>query len=499
MNWKAILKIQGTLLIILSVSMIFPLMFSFYYMSDDIGEISASILITFITGSAMYLLLNPGNSLRPREGFVVVALGWITAAVFGALPFWLWGMSGGNYIDCLFETMSGFTTTGSSILTDIEILPRGLLFWRSFTHWLGGMGIILLIVAILPMMGFNSTQLYKAEVAGPTKDRLSPKIKDTAKILWYIYAGMTVVMTVLLLIAGMDLFDALCHTFAALGTGGFSTYNKSVGYFDSVYIEILITVFMYVSAINFFLHYNLIRGNIKSFFRDKEWQFYSALLVISGLFIALNLHFTTYTQEDIGRYPDVLKYNNDFLLCIRHSYFTTVSIASSTGYVTANFEMWPYFSKLLLILLMFGGGCAGSTSGGIKQIRIMMVIKSVLNEIKKLTYPRAFFSVKIDNDVYSDPVIRNAIAFVILYITTFALATLLLTVNGHDIITSFSASAATLGGVGPGLARAGAIENFAFFDNFSTLVLTFNMLLGRLEIYPILILIYAVFNPKKLH
>lgn len=499
MNWKAILKIQGTLLIILSVSMIVPLMFSFYYMSDDIMEISASILVTFIFGTLLYLSMNSETSLRPREGFVVVSLGWITAAVFGALPFWFWGMSGGNYIDCLFETMSGFTTTGSSILTDIEILPRGLLFWRSFTHWLGGMGIILLIVAILPMLGFNSTQLYKAEVAGPTKDRLSPKIKDTAKILWYIYAGMTVVMTILLLTAGMDLFDALCHTFAALGTGGFSTYNKSVGYFDSLYVETLITIFMYVSAINFFLHYNLIRGNIKSFFKDKEWQFFTALLVLSGLFIALNLHFHNYTQDEISKYPEVLNYNRDFLICLRHSYFTTVSIASSTGYVTANFEMWPYFSKLLLIMLMFGGGCAGSTSGGIKQIRIMMVIKFIYNEIKKLTYPRAFFSVKIDNDVYSDPVIKNAIAFIILYIMTFATVTLLLTLNGYDMVTSFSASAGTLGGVGPGLARAGAIENFAFFDDFSTFVLTINMLVGRLEIYPILILLYAVINPKKLH
>jgi trk system potassium uptake protein len=435
MNWKAIFKIQGLLLLLLSVSMIIPLIFSLFYGSDDIDELFYSILITSFSGLILFLLLKSDETLRPREGFVAVAMGWISAAAFGALPFWLWGMSGGNYIDCLFESMSGFTTTGSSILTDIEALPKGILFWRSFTHWLGGMGIIVLIVAILPMLGFNSTQLYKAEAAGPTKDKLSPKIKDTAKILWFIYAGMTVIMTILLLTAGMDLFDALCHTFAALGTGGFSTYNKSVGNFDSLYVEILITAFMYVSAINFFLHYNLIRGNVKGFFRDKEWQFYTTLLLLTGFAIAMNMHFHNYSQEDISKYPEVLKYNSSFFLCLRHSFFTTVSLASSTGYVTANYEMWPYFSKLMLILLMFGGGCAGSTSGGIKQIRLMMVIKIVYNEIKKLTYPRAFFSVKIANDVYSDPIIKSTIAFVILYISTFAVVSLILTFQGYDIIT----------------------------------------------------------------
>jgi len=498
-NWKAIFKIQGLLLIILSVSMVIPLLFSFYYSSDDIREISASILITFIFGSLMYLFLKSEKILRPREGFVVVALGWITATVFGALPFWFWGMSGGNYIDCFFETMSGFTTTGSSILTDIEILPKGLLFWRSFTHWLGGMGIIVLIVAVMPMLGLNSAQLYKAEVAGPTKDKISPKVKDTAKILWYIYLGLTVIMTILLLTAGMDLFDALCHTFGALGTGGLSTYNKSIGHFDSLYVEILIIFFMYVSATNFFLHYSIIKGRFKDFFSDQEWLFFTSLLIISGMAIALNIHFHNYTQDEISKFPIVTAYSNDFLLCLRHSFFTTVSIASSTGYITANFELWPYFSKLLLILLMFSGGCAGSTSGGIKQIRVMMTIKFVFNEIKKLTYPRASFSVKIAGDVFKDPVIKNALAFVILYISTFGVVTLILTFMGYDFVTSFSASAATLGGVGPGLAKAGAIENFAFFDDFSTLLLSVNMLLGRLEIYPLLILLYSVFNPRKLH
>lgn len=499
MNWKAIFKIQGVLLIILSASMLVPLAFSLYYRSDDIDDISYAILISLVTGLLLYFILKSDKPLRPREGFIIVSMGWIFAALFGALPFYLYGMSDGNYIDCLFETMSGFSTTGSSILIDIEALPKGLLFWRSFTHWLGGMGIIVLVVAILPILGLSSTQLYKAEVSGPTKDRISPKIKDTAKILWAIYFGMTVIMTILLMFGGMDLFDALCHTFGALGTGGLSTYNKSIGHFNSLYIEIIVIVFMYLSAINYFLHYSIIKGRFSEFFSNKEVRFYTALLLISGTLIALNMHFHEYTQEELLKFPVVMQYTQDFWLCLRHSFFTTVSLATSTGYVTANYELWPYFSKLLLMMLIFSGGCAGSTSGGIKQIRIMMVFKYVYNEIKRLIYPRAYFSVKISDDVYKDNVIKNAVAFFILYLSVFALVTLILTFRGYDIVTSFSASACTLGGAGPGLARVGAVENFAFFDDFSTFVLTVNMLLGRLEIYSVVILIYTLFNPKKLH
>jgi len=499
MNWRAIFKIQGVLLVILSMSMAAPLLFSVYYGSGDTASFLYSILICFSAGSLLYLFLKTENQLRPREGFVVVSIGWITAAVFGALPFYIYGMSDGNYIDCLFETMSGFTTTGSSILTDIEALPKGLLFWRSLTHWLGGMGIIVLVVAILPILGLSSTQLYRAEVSGPTKERISPKIKDTAKILWYIYFGMTFLMTVLLMFGGMDLFDSLCHTFAALGTGGFSTYNKSVGHFESLYVEIIIIVFMYLAATNFFLHFSLIKGRFKDFFTNREWLFFTSLLIISGFSIALNVHLHEYSQAEIENNPIVLEYSRNFLLCLRHSFFTTVSLASATGYITANYELWPYFSKLLLVLLMFSGGCAGSTSGGIKQIRIIMIFKFIYNEVMKLTYPRAIFSISIGENVLRSSVIKNAVAFFILYLLSFAAVTLFLTLMGYDIVTSFSASAATLGGVGPGLARVGAVENFAFFDNASKLVLTANMLIGRLEIYSVLILIYSVFNPRKLH
>jgi trk system potassium uptake protein len=484
MNWKEIFRIQGVLLLVLSVSMLAPLAFAVYYGSEDVKALIYSVLICSAAGSMLYFLLSSERQLRPREGFVVVSMGWITAAVFGALPFYLYGMSGGNYVDCFFETMSGLTTTGASILTDIEALPKGLLFWRSMTHWLGGMGIILLVVAILPVLGLTSTQLYRAEVPGPIKDKISPKVKDTAKILWNIYLSLTVLETVLLMFGGMTLFDSLCHTFGTLATGGFSTLNRSVAGFDSLYIEMVILFFMYLSGINFMLHFFLIKGKFLDFFTNAEWKFYTLALVIATLLIWADL-INRNTFDSAGT-------------AFRYASFQVVSITTTTGFITTDFEKWSYFSKMILILLMFMGGCSGSTGGSMKQIRILVLFKHAYLELKRLTYPRAFFSLKVADLTYEDSVIRNILAFFIFFMTFFASVTLILTFRGYDIITAFSASIATLGNIGPGLARVGAVENFAFFDNFSKLVLTFNMLIGRLEIYSVLILIYAVFNPKKL-
>ncbi|MBN2857738.1 MAG: TrkH family potassium uptake protein [Candidatus Delongbacteria bacterium] len=480
--------------------MIFPLLFSFYYGSDDKTSLLLSILATFTAGAVFTGAFHSDIPLRPREGFVIVSLGWIFAAMFGALPFFFYGIEGGSYVDCVFETMSGFTTTGSSILTDIEILPKGILIWRSLTHWLGGMGIIVLAVAILPVLGLSSAQLFKAEVSGPTKDKISPKIKDTAKILWYIYFGMTFVLTALLMFGGMDFFNALCHTFGTLGTGGFSTLNRSVAGFESTYIEVVIMIFMYLSGINFFLHFSLIKGKFSDFLKNREWRFYTLLIILTGIVITLmNYRQSLHIGNPASADADLLMYKDDIGMCIRHSFFQTISLATATGFATANFDVWSDFAKLLLIVLMFIGGCAGSTSGGIKQIRVMIVLKFIGNEIKKLIYPRGYFSVRIGDKTYDNNVLKNVIAFFILYLLAFTAVTLLLTSQGYDIVTSFSASVATISGVGPGLARVGAIENFAFFNDFSKIILIFNMLLGRLELYSVLILIYSLFNPKRLH
>ena len=502
MNWQTIFKFQGLLLLILAFMMIFPLIFSIYYGSNDTQAILLSILITTFFGSILSIFLKVRGIIRAKEGFVIVTLGWLIAACFGALPAFIHGSFGNytnpffNYIDCVFEAMSGFTTTGATILTEIEGKAKGIIFWRSLTHWLGGMGIILLTIAILPIFGLTSGQLYNAEVPGPTKDRISPKIKDTAKILWSIYLGMTILETALLMAGGMSLYDALCHTFGTLATGGFSTLNKSIGGFNNLYFEIIIIFFMYLAGINFTLHFKLIKLNIKEFIKNPEWRFYTLTILIVIIVITLNIHFYNYDQESLNKYSELIKYKNSFWQSLRYAAFQTISITTTTGFCTANFNVWPSFSRLLLVLMMFFGGCAGSTGGGVKQIRMMIVFKKVFSEIKKMANPKSIFSIRIGDESIQDSIAKNVVALVILFVMLFTGTTLFLALMGYDIITSFAASIATLGNIGPGLARVGAIENYAFFDPLSKVVLTFSMLFGRLEIYSVLILFYSIFHRK---
>ncbi|MCK4907878.1 MAG: TrkH family potassium uptake protein, partial [Spirochaetes bacterium] len=366
MKWKIVFKIQGYLLIILAAAMSISAIYSMANGLNDFKAILYGSIITCSIGLLLVFLLRTDQEVRAREGFVVVTLGWIFAALFGALPFYLHG-SFGSYINCVFETMSGFTTTGATILTNIEIIPKGLLLWRSMTHWLGGMGIILLTIAILPILGISYGKLFNAEVPGPTKDRLSPKIKSTAKILWLIYLGMTFLETVLLMFGGMDLYNALCHTFGTLATGGFSTQNASVGMYNSVFIETVIIFFMYLAGINFALHFHLIKGNLKKFFANREWQVFTVVLLTAVGFIALNLYLSP--NQVLAKYKD-------FPEALRASFFQVFSITTTTGFTTENFNLWPAFSKFLLVILMFLGGCAGSTGGGLKQIRIIIIIKA---------------------------------------------------------------------------------------------------------------------------
>ncbi|MFA6618503.1 MAG: TrkH family potassium uptake protein [Candidatus Neomarinimicrobiota bacterium] len=485
MNWKAILKIQGIILIILAVSMCFPLLFSMYYASGDTLDLLWSIVITFVVGLVLTFSFNPTKPLRTREGFVIVSLGWISATLFGALPFFLNGVFDGNFVDCIFETMSGFTTTGATVITNIEIVPKGILFWRSLTHWLGGMGIILLAIIILPRIGLTSTQLFRAEVPGPTKDKISPKIKNTAMILWLIYIGLTALETILLMFGGMDFYTALCHSFGTMATGGFSTLNSSIAGFNSLYIEMVILVFMFLAGTNFTLHFFLIQGRLKEFVKNREWRFYLSMVLIAIILITLSI-----LRSDL---------NYNLGQSLRYASFQVVSIITTTGYVTANFELWPTFTHILLILLMFAGGCAGSTAGGMKQTRIMISWRFVVQEIRKITYPKAIFSLKIGQDQIREHVLKNVLAFIILFVGLFAAIGLFLAFRGYDIVTSLSASIATLSNIGPGLARVGAIENFAFFDNISKIVLSFSMLLGRLELFSVIIMLHYFFTPKKIH
>ncbi len=483
MNWRIILKIQGLILVIIALAMIPSALFSLIYHENDMISILSSILITLTTGIILSLTIKQTNlPVRAREGFVAVTLGWIGAAIFSALPFYIHG-SFGSYINALFESMSGLTTTGASILTNIEIIPHGLLFWRSTTHWLGGMGIILLTVVVLPFFGIQGNQLFKAEVPGPVKDRFIPRISDTAKILWFIYAGLTVIQTLLLIAGGMSIFDSLCHTFGTMATGGFSTKNLSVAAYNSVYLESVIVFFMYLAGINFTLYFYILKGDIKGFIKNREWQFYTLVLLGSTIIITLSLFFS-------GTYES-------FFEAFHKSIFQVVSITTTTGFCTADFNLWPFFSQMILIFLMFFGGSGGSTGGGIKQIRIMILLKACFREIKTMAHPNGVFSTRIEHQHIPDKVVRGILGFFVIFIITFSAVTLFLCLMGYDIITSFSASIATLSNIGPGLARVGAVENFNFFDPLSKLVLTFNMLLGRLELYSVIVAIYYIFSPKQ--
>ncbi|NOY08723.1 MAG: TrkH family potassium uptake protein [Spirochaetes bacterium] len=427
--------------------------------------IPASLLVYYFTRS------KKDNILGSREAFLLVSLSWIFASLAGALPFVFSGAIPA-YTDAFFETMSGFTTTGASILTDIESLPRGMLFWRSMTHWLGGMGIVVLTVALIPLLGVGGTKLLKAEAPGPIVDKITPKITETAKILWSIYVAFTVIEATLLIIGGMDLFDALTHTFGTLATGGFSTRNASVGAFNSGFIQIVITVFMIMAGMNFNLYYKIISGNFKDFFRDTEMKVYLSIFGIATILIAVNL----------------LKTYNGFGESLRFAGFQAASILTTTGFSTADFAVWPAFSRNVLFFLMFVGGCAGSTGGGMKVIRLTTMFKVGINEMKHLIYPRGVFLMRINGIAVRKDIVYPIAGFIFFYVGLLLAVTLIVATGGYDILTSFSTSLATLGNIGPGFGKIGPSLNYAFYPAYIKWILSAAMMLGRLEIYTVLVL-----------
>ena len=415
--------------------------------------------------------------MNHREGMAIVTLGWLSAGLFGALPFYLAGTFAG-FTDCFFEAMSGFTTTGASVMTDIEIVPRGLLLWRSLTHWLGGMGIIVLSLAILPFLGVGGMQLYKAEVPGPVVDKLRPRIRDTAMLLWKVYLLFSLLETVLLMFGGMDLFEALCHTFGTMATGGFSTKNASVGHYNSLYIESVVILFMIVAGINFSLHFQLLRGRPLALWRDPEFRFYGSVILIFTLVSTASVYREVYAG--LGQ-------------ALRYSAFQVVSICTTTGYATADFELWTPLTQSMLLFLMFLGGSAGSTAGGMKCMRIMLLLKHSYRELFRLIHPRAVAQVKLGRQIVHDQVLQSIWGYFILFLGLFVLAALSLAAMGVDVQTSFAAVLACIGNIGPGLGTVGPSENYAHLPAMGKWVLTLCMLLGRLEIYTVIILFVPEF------
>jgi len=457
--------------------MLLPLITSYIYGEDDLIPIAVSAGITATVGFIFFFFFRTRYELMLREGFALVTLTWLAFALFGALPFFISGYIP-TFTDAFFETMSGFTTTGASILTNIESLPHGLLFWRSFTHWLGGMGIILLSLAILPLLGVGGMQLYRAEVPGPEHDKLSPRIKDTAKILWEVYILISVIEMVLLYIAGMDIFDAICHSFGTMATGGFSTKNASIGYYNSAFIDYIIIVFMIIAGINFSLHYKALRGRISSYRHDPETKFFFLLLGGGTLIIVADLYFS---------------HNYSLFEGLQKGLFQTVSIITTTGFGTDDYEKWSSSGQIILFLFMFLGGCAGSTGGAMKIMRSLVMVKFAFNEIKRLIHPNAVLPVRIGERTIPNDIVANITGFFLIYIGIFVAGVVFMTLLGLDFLSSLGAVAATIGNIGPGLGSVGPTGNYAQIPTVGKWILSFLMLVGRLEIYPVIIFLTPTF------
>lgn len=473
MNYGIVLKVLGFILIVESVLMIPPYTISIYTNGLDKNAFLFTIIVTFILGMVLAKRKVKNNSISARDGLAIVSLGWFFASLFGALPLYLPG-STKTYIDALFEIVSGFTTTGATILADVEVLPMGTLFWRSFTHWIGGMGILVFTLALLPALGIGGFQIFKAESPGPVAGKIAPRVRDTAKTLYKIYLVITIIEVILLLIGKMNLFDSLVYTFGSVGTGGFATKNASVGHYDSTYIHLVIGFFMMFSGVNFSLYYVLFKGRVKEFLRDEELRLYFVIIAISVLAIALNLFATSY---------------NNFGLAMRDSFFQVSSVMTTTGYSTVDFDLWPSFSKGILLLLMFTGACAGSTAGGMKVIRILIMLKLIRREIGKIFHPRAVMPIKNNDKVMSNETIAGINSFVALYLLIFVISTLLVTLEGVDLESAASSVASALGNIGPALGFAGPTRNFVGYHQITKALFTFLMLLGRLELFTVIALL----------
>lgn len=480
MHFSSVINILGFLLMFLAAAMLLPIPFSLYYGDTDYVALVISAAITLAAGFAAFRFSKFQEDLRPKEGFAVVTFGWVFFSLFGSLPFMFSG-SIPSFTDAFFETMSGFTTTGATILTDIEKLPHGILFWRSLTHWIGGMGIIVLSLAILPFLGVGGMQLFKAEVPGPVADKLTPRVTETAKILWVVYLVFTLAETGLLMLGGMNLFEALCHAFGTLATGGYSTKNASVGAYASSYIHYVIIIFMILAGTNFSLHYRFLRGDFKVYFKNQEFLFFLAAIGLSTFFIGVFTFFHS---------------GQSLLHFFRDTLFQVVSIITTTGYGTADYEQWPPSAQVILFFLMFIGGCAGSTGGGMKVIRVFILSKFVFSEIVRLLHPHAVVPVRIGKTVIGRDVLTNVFGFFVLYVFIFAVGVLIMAGMGLDIVSAFGSVAATLGNIGPGLGSVGPIDNYAHIPLLGKWVLSLLMLIGRLEVFTVVILFSPSFWQK---
>lgn len=477
MNYGIVLNLLGSILILESVLMLPSLGISMFTGQGDKYGFIIAILITGIIGFILTRTKSRNRHINAKEGLAIVALGWLLISIFGALPLYISG-STPTYIDALFEIISGFTTTGATVIDNVEILPMGILFWRSFTHWIGGMGILVFTLALLPALGIGGFQILKAESPGPITGKIAPRIKDTAKILYITYFTITIIQVMFLKFGGMSLFESFVYTFGTVGTGGFATKNASVGAYNSTYIHLVIGSFMVLSGVNFSIYYSIYKRKWRDIIADEELRLYFIIVSLGVILIALNLIKTS--NESIG-------------LAFRDSFFQVGSIITTTGYSTADFDIWPTFSKAILFLLMFIGGSAGSTAGGMKVIRILVIFKVIKREILKTFHPRAVIPVKLNGKSLHNETIASIYSFTGLYVVIFALSTIIVSLEGVDLVSAASSVAATLGNIGPGLNFVGPTRTFNGYGQITKIFLSFLMLLGRLELFTII----ALLAPKN--
>ncbi|WP_294160992.1 TrkH family potassium uptake protein [uncultured Clostridium sp.] len=472
MNITAILNIIGHVMKYEIILLLIPFFVALFYGQGDANAFLYTVLLMIPIALILIKIKGKKNEIYAKEGFLTVGLAWIVISFFGALPFVFSGAIP-SLVDAFFETSSGFTTTGASILTEIQSLPKGILFWRSFTHWVGGMGFLIFILALMPTFSGNTIHLLKAESPGPTPGKIVPKIKQTAKILYAIYFVLTLIETIFLKSAGLSWYDSIIHALGTAGTGGFSNMNASVAAFNNPAVEWIITIFMLLFGVNFVLYFQLIRGNVKAFFKSEELKWY--LIAVFASIIIIEVNIIPFNHGDVTK-------------SIRDSAFQVSSIVTTTGYATVNFNLWPTLSKVILIMLMFMGAMAGSTGGGIKTIRIVIIFKAIRREIDKILHPRRVKSVKIDGNVVEEETISGVFLFIFAYIIISLIAIFIVSFDNFDVTTTVTSVIATLSNIGPGLEMVGPAGNFSAFSDLSKLVLSFCMLAGRLEIYPMLIL-----------
>lgn len=473
MHLRVITRFVAILILFLGISMGAPLLVSIIYWDSSTWALLLSMLITSFVGLILFVSTKNQreNHLSHRDGVAIVTLGWLMAGLFGTLPYLFSGSIPG-FTNACFESISGFTTTGASILSDIESLPKGILLWRSQTQWFGGMGIIVLSIAILPFLGVGGMQLYKAEIPSPVVDKLKPRISETAKTLWKVYILITVLEVVLLFAGGMSLFDAVCHSFCTMPTGGFSTKNASIAHFNTLYFQTVFIVFMLLAGINFSLHYKLIKGDLKIFGRDSECRVFLILVGFFTLIVTLDVYGSVYSS--LGN-------------AFRHATFQVSSIITTTGFVTADFDKWPALSRLILLICMFIGAMAGSTGGGMKTMRIILLIKHSYQQIFHIIHPHAVTTVKLGGRPVPQDILNGIWGFFILYLGLFIVATLIMAALGLDMVSALSSVAASIGNIGPGLGIVGPVKNYLSIPVFGKWILIFCMVLGRLEIYTVIV------------